>query len=449
MDLNQDSILEGLHQNPSNYNKRLIVHISLNTFLFSLFYHNIPLLVYEDNEASNATNFFVLLNKDKKYQSPIQTYFYHVVPISSLLSLWISDLLGRKQVLQHSIKWNIVFLFFACISLSPYMLIIPNLCMGLNFANGLVQSYLLVAESVQMKLKNLYTRILFVTWGLSMFVAYFLNCILINWKILIGLMILANFYSYWQVKRLVESPVYFRNSGNQLKAEENLGRIKENRGENGEWEVAERIRNYDGIKEYLKDFGDKKIVLLVLWFNSALVYTAFWTTGITISDDFYVNGMISGLALCAPFLISFCLRGISLWNMGIFAIAIGRIALFFLYFMDREKLSAEFFYLLGIMGLVYEVFMIFSLTEVTVKSRITAKMFGVFIFLALASNYIIKQTLLPEPPSNSPCLLISLLSSSSFISLYYLKHSEPESNLVTSPNPFLHFELKPLNQLII
>ena len=445
MDLNQDSILEGLHKKSSNYSIRLIVHISLNTFLFSLYYHNIPLLVYEDTEASNATNFFVLLNKDKEYRSPIQTYFYHVVPISSLLSLWISDLLGRKQVLQLSIKWNIVFLFFACISLSPYMLIIPNLCMGLNFTNGLVQSYLLVNESVQMKLRNFFTRILFLTWGLSMFVAYFLNYILVDWKVLILLMILGNFYNYWQVKRLVESPVYFRNSGNELKAEENLGRIKENQVENGEWEVVERIRNYDGIKEYFKDLGDKNVVLLVLWFNSALVYNALWTTGITVSDDFYLNGMIIGLALCVPFALSFCLRGVNLWNFGFFSVAIGRVVLFFLSFMDRERLSAEFFYLLGISALVYEVFMIFSLTEITVRSRIQGKMFGLFIFSALASNFLIKQAMLPEPPSNSPCLVISLLSSSSFISLYYLKHLKPESVLVSSPNPFLYFELKPLN----
>lgn len=444
MELNSDLNLENLSQKQSRYYTRLVVQLSLNTFLFSLYYHNIPLLVIEDDEASNATNFFVLLNKDTKYRSPIQTYFYHVVPISSLVSVWLSDLLGRKQVLQHSIKWNIVFLFFACVSLSPYMLIVPNLCMGLNFANGLVQAYLLASESVQLNLRHVLTGIMFVTWGLAMFVAYFLNYLLVDWKVFIFAIVLANFFNYFQVKKLVESPQYFRDAGNEARAEENLTKIRENLNEDGEWEVVERIRRYEGIREYLKDFGDNKKVLLVLWFNSALVYNTLYAAGITVSEDLYVNGMIVGVLLCVPMALGFCLRKAGLWNLSYASVLIGRTSLFFLSYTDREKKPAEFFYLLGAMGLVYEIFTIFSLTQATAGARVKAKMFGLLIFFSLASNFLIKQNFFPEQPSTSPCLLVSLITSTSLICLYYLKLSKPKSLPDLSPTLSSFFELKPL-----
>ena len=277
-----------------------------------------------------------------------------------------------------------------------------------------------------------------------MFLVYFLNFMLIDWKVLIFVIVLANFLNYFQVRKLVESPAYFRDAGNEARAEENSEKIRENLTEDGEWEVVERIRAYNGIKEYLKDFGDNKKVLVVLWFNSALVYNALNESGITVSDDVYVNGMMIGVVLCVPMALAFCFRKLGLWNLSYASIGIGRISLFFLSYTDRETKSAEFFYLVAVMGLLYEIFTVFSLTQATAGSRIKGKIFGLFIFFSLASNYLIKKKLFPEQPSTAPCLAVSLVASTSLISLYYLKVSKPKALPDISPTLSSFFELKPL-----
>jgi hypothetical protein len=302
-----------------------------------------------------------------------------------------------------------------------------------------------MTESVKSKDRDLLSAILFASWGVSFFITNFLCSLEIGWKPLTFFMILLNFYCFWTVSRLVESPEYFKNAGNFSRADESYEKILENQSENGDWDVVERLKAYDGIFRYFKDFGAYKKFLFVLWINSGMIYDSLSVADIKIAENLYLNGMIKAFFITAALGMVYFQRKFGRWKMTFGAVLITRLASFFLAFVGEDSMSQKFFYILAESSLTYEIFCLFGLTDHYLKGRSKSKIFGLLIFSSLSLNYLSKDSIFNESKSTPRLFITSLLSSSSLLILYFFMNSTPSETHSTPVLKAPLFELKPLN----
>lgn len=428
------------------YSTRLLILIVANTFSYMFYYHSVPFLVYDDSEVPNATASFGLIIKYEKYQPRIKNSFYYQIAFGALIFCCFSDILGRKVVLGVNIVLNIVFNVFATISLSPKTLVAVHIGMGFNFVSGLVQGYLLLCESIPKEKKRFMTGVLFANWGFSLFLSSLLYKLEIHWKIIGLIPLFLSFIVYLSLPKYFESPVYLLSVEDLETSETVMSQICSNeKNEIPPKALKQAFKDFKNYCNYFKDFGSNKRFLVILWFNTALLYFSLRNTRIKYVKNTFSNSMIAGLLLCSVLGFTTFNRKLDFWKVFLGSVILSRVSIFLLFFIEDNNLLAKTLYAVACIGLLNEVYSVFFVTEELVKGRIKSKVFGVLIFIALFLSYQIKSALFEHSPSRSQCLLCSLAAISSVVPVIYLKNAQVKSSMVSLiPQKIGNYEMEPI-----
>lgn len=428
------------------YKFRLLSIIVASSFSYMFYYHTIPFLVYEDSELSNATNFFELINKDKWFQDYIKNSYYYPIGLAATLLCWLSDIFGRKYILSLSVLWNIVFCVFAVISFSPKTLIAVHIGMGANLALGLVQGYLLLCESIQKKHKKLLAGLVFGAWGISLFLATVLFKVGVHWKIIDLVPLILSLTVYFKLPNYFESPEYLASIEDYETADSVKSQIKQNQSNSEPAKpFLESIKGFKNYTNYIKDFGSHISFFCILWFNTVLFYNSLFSTKIQYLENFYNDSILAGLLLASIAGIALLNTKVDFWKIFFVLIVVSRIAMFLLYFTEDNGFFVKLLYGIACLGLVNEVYSVFYVTEDLTSARIKGKVFGMMIFLAICTNFLIKKLLFDDEPTRKQCLLVSLVTMVSAVPWYYLRNASNivGKNLLLSRSSD-NYELRPI-----